>query len=275
MGDNFYDSGVDLTTTGINRFQKAWVDMYADGIFQVLPWYQTLGNHDVVPGYAGVDFEVKIAPLYDDRWYFGTEKLPYYSNDFIGKDWKATFVHLDSDCFIEKYQENSSVYYNDYVIDCHKNKQIQVDFLSKAFAESDADWKFLVQHHPYMSSSSNYTELSPLVEIVKKHNGIVLNGHDHCTAHYHYQGTHFVLSGAAGYPAAGDCNNGVSLGPFVKFLGANAEAAANGFVTLDITKKELQFDYYIRNMQFEGSDLYPVKNDLKPLYSFTINEHAT
>lgn len=275
MGDNFYDSGITLSTTGINRFQNAWVDMYQQGIFQFLPWYQTLGNHDIVPGQAGVDFEVSIAPLYDDRWYFGTERLPYYSNDFIGKDWKATFVHVDSDCFINSYQDAGSVYKNPYTEGCYETKQTQVDFLAKAFAESDADWKFLVQHHGYMSSSQNYTELAPLVDIVQKHNGVVLNGHDHCTAHYFYEGTNFVLSGAAGFPQAGDCNNGVALGPFVQFLGANNQSAGNGFVTLDITKEALNFEYYIRNMQFEGGDLYPVKNDLKPLYRFKINQHAS
>ena len=32
--------------------------------------YQCLGNHDIVPGQPGVDFQTKVAPIYDDRWYF-------------------------------------------------------------------------------------------------------------------------------------------------------------------------------------------------------------
>lgn len=39
MGDNFYDSGVDFTTSGILRFQAAWVDMYSQGKFKKAPWY--------------------------------------------------------------------------------------------------------------------------------------------------------------------------------------------------------------------------------------------
>ncbi len=70
VGDNFYDSGVDFTTAGILRFEEAWVTMYQQGIFDYAPWYQCLGNHDVVPGQSGVDFQTKVAPLYDDRWYF-------------------------------------------------------------------------------------------------------------------------------------------------------------------------------------------------------------
>jgi tartrate-resistant acid phosphatase type 5 len=39
VGDNFYDSGVDFTTSGILRFQAAWVDMYSQGVFKKAPWY--------------------------------------------------------------------------------------------------------------------------------------------------------------------------------------------------------------------------------------------
>jgi hypothetical protein len=81
VGDNFYDSGVDFTTGGIIRFQEAWVDMYRGGVFDSATWYQCLGNHDVVKGQSGVDFETKVAPLYDSRWYFGTTGQPYYTYD--------------------------------------------------------------------------------------------------------------------------------------------------------------------------------------------------
>jgi tartrate-resistant acid phosphatase type 5 len=70
VGDNFYDSGIDFTTGGILRFQEAWVDMYSQGVFEHAPWYQCLGNHDIVKGQSGVDFQTKVAPIYDSRWYF-------------------------------------------------------------------------------------------------------------------------------------------------------------------------------------------------------------
>jgi hypothetical protein len=70
VGDNFYDSGVDFTTGGIQRFQEAWVAMYSQGVFESSPWYQCLGNHDVVKGQSGVDFQTKVAPIYDSRWNF-------------------------------------------------------------------------------------------------------------------------------------------------------------------------------------------------------------
>jgi hypothetical protein len=116
------------------------------------------------------------------------------------------------------------VYFNEYTKACHQDTQTQLNFLSTAFANSQADWKFLQLHHGFMSSAQNYTELQPIMDIVRAHRGVVLNGHDHCLAHYQYNDTNFILSGAAGYPQSGDCNNGVALGPYAKFLGANANA---------------------------------------------------
>ena len=49
----------------------------------------------------------------------------------------------------------------------------------------------------------------------------MINGHDHCLGHFFLNNTNFILSGAAGYPQAGDCNNGVAQGPFALWLGAN------------------------------------------------------
>lgn len=97
--------------------------MYSQGVFDQVPWYQCLGNHDIVPGQSGVDFQTKVAPIYDDRWYFvslesglernfivaereqGTEGLPYYTYDLVGSNWTATFVVVDSDCYLDSYQK--------------------------------------------------------------------------------------------------------------------------------------------------------------------------
>ncbi len=54
-----------------------------------------------------------------------------------------------------------------------------------------------------------------------------------------------------------------------------ARVAANGFVTMDISKDLVKVEYYARDMKFEGSDLYPVECDLKPSYTFQITQKAT
>jgi hypothetical protein len=168
----------------------------------------------------------------------GTEQLPYYTYDLVGSNWSATFVVVDSDCFLSSYQkvlfpcpnyhactnkhpQNTSVYRNTYTSTCHNDTQTQVDFLSTTFAASNATWKFLQLHHPYSSVSTNETDLAPLIEVVIQHQGVVINGHDHCLGHFYQNNTNFILSGAAGYPQAGDCNNGTALGPYALYLGAN------------------------------------------------------
>jgi tartrate-resistant acid phosphatase type 5 len=142
----------------------------------------------------------------------GTEQLPYYTYNLVGSNWSATFVVVDSDCFLssyqkvlfpcsnyhgctDKYSQNTSVYRNTYTSTCHNDTQTQVDFLSTTFDASN--------------------------EIVIKHQGVVINGHDHCLGHFYQNNTNFILSGAAGYPQAGDCNNGTALGPYALYLGAN------------------------------------------------------
>jgi tartrate-resistant acid phosphatase type 5 len=117
--------------------------------------------------------------------------------------------------------QNTSVYRNPYTSACHNNTAVQIDFLNTTFANSNATWKFLQLHHPYRSVSTNQTDLEPLIDIVVAHSGIVINGHDHCLGHFYSNNTNFILSGAAGYPQAGDCNNGVALGPFALYLAAN------------------------------------------------------
>ncbi|EAW24407.1 uncharacterized protein NFIA_039830 [Aspergillus fischeri NRRL 181] len=203
VGDNFYDSGVDFTTGGIIRFHEAWVDTYRGHVFDTTTWYQCLANRDVVKGQSGVDFETKVAPLYDPRCYFGTTGQPYYTFDLHGADWTATFVVVDSDCFIEKYQASTSVYQNAYAEQCHAERATQVAFLEQAVAASTAEWKFLQLHHGYMSAATNNTDVAPLIAVVEKHGGVVLNGHDDCLAHFYNNNTNPILAGGAGYPQAG------------------------------------------------------------------------
>ena len=69
------------------RFQEAWVDMYSQGIFEYAPWYQCLGNHDVVKGQNGVDFQTKVLPYYDDRWYFVSTRLPLNDRTLLPERW--------------------------------------------------------------------------------------------------------------------------------------------------------------------------------------------
>ena len=140
-------------------------------------------------------------------------------------------LRLCSNINANPFDQDTSVYKNPYTETCYAHRHEQIRFLESVFASSKADWKFLQLHHPYYSASQNETDLQPLIEIVAKHKGTVLNGHDHCMGHFVGNDTNFVLSGGAGYPQAGDCNNGTALGPYAKFLGANSLSGQYSSIT--------------------------------------------
>jgi hypothetical protein len=85
-------------------------------------------------------------------------------------------------------QNTASPYYTQELINTMSPAmlQAQIDYLDKSSAESDADWKFVVMHHPILSTSKNYTkpaDMGGLFQIVQKHKLVVLNGHDHVLSH--------------------------------------------------------------------------------------------
>ena len=43
---------------------------------------------------------------------------------------------------------------------------------------------------------------------------------------------------------------------------------------MDISKDAVNIEYYLRDMYFEGGDLYTVKYDLNPSYAFQLTEHS-
>jgi hypothetical protein len=61
----------------------------------------------------------------------------------------------------------------------------------------------------------------------------------------------------------------------IKVAELTSSTAANGFVTMDISSKDINVEYYARDMKFEGGDLYPVECDLEPSYSFQITRKST
>jgi tartrate-resistant acid phosphatase type 5 len=61
----------------------------------------------------------------------------------------------------------------------------------------------------------------------------------------------------------------------IAYANSACRPAANGFVTMDISKDTINVEYYARDMEFENGDLYPVDCDLKPSYSFQITQKAT
>ncbi|KAH8549686.1 Metallo-dependent phosphatase-like protein [Umbelopsis sp. PMI_123] len=238
-GDNFYNIGLE----NYKHFKESFIDMYTDKSLNI-PWNPSLGNHDIV-GNVSVSLELN-AHKYDSRWYMPSR---WYSHDITVKGVKYHFTVLDSSPFISSYRNNpASPYYTKELLTTMTPAmlQTQIDYLDKSSAESDADWKFLVMHHPILSTANNYTnpaDMGGLFQVVQKHNLVVLNGHDHVLSHQQGNNTDFFTVGAGSLTAAGDGNNGVYL-PYIKYTGSNATYADNGMALLSGTKEELTVQYY-------------------------------
>jgi len=238
-GDNFYNVGLE----NYQHFKVGFIDMYTAKSLHI-PWNPAIGNHDIVAN-TSVQLELN-AHKYDSRWYMPSR---WYAHDVTVNDVKYHFTVLDSSPFINSYRTNpASPYYTQELINTMNATMLQeqIDFLDKSSGESDADWKFLVMHHPILSTSQNYTgakDMGGLFKIVEKHKLTVINGHDHVLSHQQGNNTDFFTVGAGSLTAAGDGNNGV-YEPYIKYVAANATYADNGLALLSGTKEELVVEYY-------------------------------
>ncbi|CAO3687617.1 unnamed protein product [Umbelopsis ramanniana] len=238
-GDNFYNIGLE----NYQHFKEGFIDMYTAKSLNIR-WNPSLGNHDIV-GNSSVSLELN-AHKYDSRWFMPSR---WYQHDVTVNGVKYHFTVLDSSPFISSYRTNTaSPYYSPELINTMTPAmlQAQIDYLDKSSAESDADWKFVVMHHPILSTSKNYTkpaDMGGLFQIVQKHKLVVLNGHDHVLSHQQGNNTDFFTVGAGSLTAASDGHNGVYL-PYIKYVAANATYADNGMALLSGTKEELKVEYF-------------------------------
>lgn len=189
-GDNFYDAGVESTTD--SHWQESFETVYQATSLQI-PWYVTLGNHD----YGGsIDAQIAYSEI-SSRW---TLPTPYYAIEQpVDEHSSALFVYLDTTPFLRRYYPGG-IECLDNVMGQNTDQQIQ--WLEKTLAESPAQWKIVVGHHPLYSASpfhGDSPELQQYVLPLLKRYGVVLYccGHEHDLQHLVGDGLHQILSGSA------------------------------------------------------------------------------
>ncbi|TKA34603.1 hypothetical protein B0A54_13747 [Friedmanniomyces endolithicus] len=269
-GSKVAPKGADILTVGVigDYGWAGWQPSPDDFCLKVLPYLESLGVHspnevrnDCDPGDKQYITNATQMQM-DTSAYVGQICAMKNCSAFIsvgdnfydsGVDFTTAGILRFEQAWVTMYQQvrrtdnyqNTSVYYNSYTQACHSTRQEQLDFLSSTFSNSTAEWKFLQLHHPYRSAATNETDLEPLMDIVVAHKATVMNGHDHCMGHFYSNDTNFILS-----------------------------VSANGFVTMDISKNVINVEYYLRDMTFDGGDLYSVVYDLDPSYNFQITQHS-
>lgn len=194
LGDNIYENGADGVTDA--QFKAKFEDPYLDLDF---PFYVVLGNHDY--GSNGTNF------LPDDNKSATQVEYTGRSNKWNMPDYYYTFRRGPVAFF--------ALDTNAIVVDRFRNKDTQQTWLDTELNNSDAPWKIVFGHHPYISNGEHGNAGSYVGSIgIELHDGstfkslveesicgqaqVYFSGHDHDREWLEPTcGTSFIVSGAA------------------------------------------------------------------------------
>lgn len=189
VGDNIYPKGVASIDDPL--FERAWEFVYQHGALQDIPWWLSLGNHDYQGNIqAQIDYGAEHA-----NW---NMPATYYSRTVsVDHGTDALFVFADSNALIESYRGRPEK----YLRILEQDPVEQTAWLEQTLCESEAEWKFVVAHHPLESwghhgdSSEIQREWQPIFERCGV--SVYFSGHEH---HMEYRvlssGLIQVISGA-------------------------------------------------------------------------------
>ena len=193
VGDNFYEDGV----TGVDdpKWRTSFEDVYSAPSLQV-PWYVALGNHDY---HGNTQAQLDYAKT-SKRWRMRGRWYSNYQALFTdaGKVGVELFV-LDTSPFIAAYHADGAK----KVKVAGQRTGPQLRWLDAALAQSTAEWKVVVGHHPIYSAGQygqpgGSPELIAQVDpILQRHQApLYLCGHEHDLQHLARGATHYVCTGA-------------------------------------------------------------------------------
>jgi hypothetical protein len=181
-GDNIYESSVSGVDDG--QFDSKFEQPYADLDF---PFYVALGNHDygsngtnLLPNDAQSSAQVEYT-AHSGKW-----NMPHHYYTF--RKGPLQFFAIDT---------------NAIVLGRFRPQAEQQAWLDQAMAESDAPWKFVFGHHPYISNGEHGNADSEALRSVIEGSvcgraQVYFSGHDHNREWLEpVCGTSFIVSGAA------------------------------------------------------------------------------
>ena len=187
LGDNFYDYGV--VSTDDPQWKESFENVYVAPSLQV-PWNVILGNHD----YRGncqvqIDYSSRSSRWRMPARYFSrTESIPG------GKS--ILMVYTDTSPFLSAYAKDELMGVNVRSQDTAS----QLKWIDRTLAESRADWKIVLGHHPIYSGGEHGDTpelIESLLPLLKRHGvHVYFNGHDHDLQHQEAGGIHFFCVGA-------------------------------------------------------------------------------
>ncbi|MDF9798454.1 tartrate-resistant acid phosphatase type 5 [Catalinimonas alkaloidigena] len=187
-GDNFYENGVESTRDSL--WQSSFEKVYTQPSLQI-PWYSILGNHD----YRSNTSAQILYSQQSARWCMPSR---YYSKLMkVNASSDVHFIFTDTTPLIGEYWETEN--HPDVLM---QKPEEQLIWLEKTLAESTAQWKIVVGHHPVFSSSPMHGDTEELVThflpLFEEHGvDAYLCGHEHDLQLHKPEGnTMYLVSGA-------------------------------------------------------------------------------
>jgi acid phosphatase len=249
VGDNFYEDGV--TSVDDPTWEKSFEAVYDAPSLQI-PWQIALGNHDYRGNaQAQLDYSGK-----SKRW-----RLParwYSFEDRTPDNARVEFFVTDTSPMIENYYKDGAAKVK--VGDQKEKVPAQLAWLDDALAQSSADWKIVIGHHPVYSGKSpkgtvetgesthkvggSPDLIARLDPILQRHRvPLYLNGHDHDLQHVLHGATHFVCTGA-GSKTMAQCG----------MAGSDFCSVQSGYIGCAVNRDRLRVAY----RDFTGAELHVV-----------------
>lgn len=200
VGDNFYkhkDSDGEKTGGVENLDDPLWKEyfenMYIDYLRNI-PFYSVLGNHD----YMGNITAQLLYHTKSPRWHLPSPS--YHLTLNVDDETTAQFVFLDTSPIIVdyyKHPENTKMAEN--LKNCNP-KQL-LDWLDDVLNTSKADWRFVIGHHPIVSSTTasliTEQDMNLVNAIIQKYNvQAYFSGHIHQLEHHNADNIDYFISGA-------------------------------------------------------------------------------
>ena len=233
VGDNFYEDGV--ASLDDPHWQQSFEHVYAAAPLQV-PWYVVLGNHDYhVDPTPQLEYSQK-----HPRWVMPAR---HYSHLF----------GIDSTTNVECFFIDTSPLINEYRTDPKMAPHIatqdvaqQLVWLDDALAASQAQWKFVIGHHPVYSAGFGHGSQQEMIQIIlpqlQKHKvQAYFCGHDHDLQYLKAGDVNLFLSGG-----------GSEHRPVGTISESQFGAGISGFAMASVNAHELQ----VRFVDNKGKLLY-------------------
>jgi len=193
-----------VTSVDDPTWEKSFERVYDAPSLQI-PWQVALGNHDYRGNaQAQLDYSAKSKRWrLPARWYVFQERTPDGA--------LVDFFVTDTSPMIESYYKDGAKTVK--VGDQRDKVETQLGWLDHALADSVADWKIVIGHHPVYSGKSpkgavesgesthkvggSPDLIARLDPILQRHRvPLYLNGYDHDLQHVLHGTTHFVCTGA-------------------------------------------------------------------------------